>query len=488
LSDNINDTKKKVAGGIFWSFGERITAQLITTLVTIILARILDPSRYGIISILTVLISLCNVFVTSGFGSALVQKKEADDTDFNTAFLLSFLFSWVLYGVLFLLAPSFAEFYGMDELNPVLRVMALRLPIASVNTIQQANISRRMEFKRFFFATLFGTIISGIVGIFMALNGFGVWALVCQYLTNVSVDTIILWFIGGWMPKLEFSLARAKKIYSFGWKVLVSELTYNLDAEIRSLVVGKKFGASDLAFYDQGRKYPSLLVTNINSSISKVMLPAYSKYQDDLPQLKKMLRKSIHISVYVLSPILLGFASISREFVAILLGDKWLPAVPYLQLFCILYLTRPLQTACHQTLLAIGRSDLVLYIMIILQTISISSLLAAAFLFSNMFLTAVGLLLAELVGLFCFAVVARREIDYRISEQIIDIGSSLGIACIMVMVIFLVDLLPLPLWPLLALKIIAGCLVYFLLSVFTKNASFCYIKKIIYDLKLKKGK
>ena len=262
---NKEEKKNSIFGGLFWTFGERIIAQLVSLVVTIILARLLDPEHYGIISIVTVFITFCNIFVSSGFGSAVVQKKNADDDDFNTAFMIGFIISLILYAVIFTFSPFIGNFYNMPLLSPVMRIMGLRLILASFNTIQHAYIQKNMQFKKFFFATLIGTVISAVVGIIFAVLGFGVWALVAQYLTNTIIDSIVLLLIGQWKPKFVLKKSRAKKLFSFGWKVLVTEVVYTLEGDIRSLIVGKVFGSADLAYYDQGKKYPSLLVTNINS-------------------------------------------------------------------------------------------------------------------------------------------------------------------------------------------------------------------------------
>ena len=388
---NKTDSKKgsSVVGGLFWTFGERITAQLVTTIVTIILARILDPVHYGMISIVTVFITFCNIFVSGGFGSAVVQKKDATELDFNTAFMISFSVSIILYIIVFISAPYISVFYQMNELTLVIRVMGLRLIIASLNTIQHAYIQRQMKFKKFFFATLFGTIISAVVGITLAYLGLGVWALVAQYLTNTTIDTIVLLFVSEWKPKFEFKLQNAKKLFSFGWKVLGTELIYTLEGDIRSLIVGKVFGSADLAYYDQGKKYPSLFVTNISASINKVMLPAYSKEQDNLKLLKELLRKSIRIGVFLLAPLLIGFAIVSKNFILLLLTEKWLPAVPYIQIFCIVYLTRPLETACHQALLAIGESGLVMKIMLGINLFALMTVIVAVFILHSVLMIAV---------------------------------------------------------------------------------------------------
>lgn len=473
------DIGKKITGGLFWSFGERIVAQLVSTLVTIVLARLLEPEHYGIISIVTVFITLCNVFVASGFGSALVQKKEADALDFNTALYISLGMSAILYVALYFLAPYIADFYQMPLLTPVIRVMGFRLPLAAVNNIQQAFVRREMKFKRFFISTLFGTVISGFAGVGLAIAGWGVWALVAQYLTNTTIDTIVLFAVGGWRPKWQFSWTRARAIFDFGWKVLASELIFTLEADIRSLVIGKVFGSEDLAYFDQGKKYPSLVVTNINASINKVMLPAFSANQDDIPKLKQMLRKSISISVFLIGPILLGFAAISEEFVLIVLGEKWLPAVPFIQLFCIAYLTRPLQTACHQALLAIGKSKLVMYIMLAISTISLTTLVVAAFYFHSVIGIAIGYIISELFALGIFMVMAAKLLGYRIREQIVDLWAPLAIGAAMYAAVTLLNLSNRSAVEKLGLKMVVGVGTYTALSLMAQLPVVKYITENI---------
>lgn len=467
--------KNGIKGGLIWSFGERITAQLVSTLVTIVLARLLDPTHYGIISIVTVFISFCNVFVTSGMGSAIVQKKEVDERDYNTAFLISLTIAIVLYIALFLLAPYIAQFYGMKELKWVLRVMALRLPLASVNSIQQAHVQRAMQFKRFFIATLFGTVLSGFVGIALALKGFGVWALVAQYLTNTTVDTIVLIFVEKWIPKFQFSVEKAKSIYSFGWKVLATDLVYTAEEDIRSLIVGKVFGSADLAYYDQGKKYPSILVNNLNSAINKVMLPAYSRSQDNLENLKKMLRKSIAVGIFILAPVLIGFAAVSDSFISVILTDKWMFCSPYIKIFCIIYLTRPLETACHQALLAIGRSDIVLRIMIAINVVALAAVFIAVFGFNSVFLIAVGSLISSFVSLACFMGYSNKLISYHFGEQIEDIAPALFSSVVMGGIVYLIGLVNIDKVPLLFLQVVVGGIVYMLLAKLLKIQAFQYL-------------
>lgn len=475
--------KNSISGGLIWTFGERISSQIVSLIITIVLARILLPEYYGMISIVTVFISLCDVFVISGMGTALVQKKTVDEEDYNTAFIISMSIAVFLYIILFFLAPVISNFYMMDALTLVIRVMALRLPLAAINCIQQAHVQRSMAFKRFFFATLSGTLMSGVVGIYLAMNGFGVWALVFQYLTNTTVNTIVLFFVEEWIPKLQFSLDKAKEIYSFGWKVLATELVYTFENNICSLMIGKIFGAADLAFFDQGKRYPAILVNNINSAINKVMLPAYSRYQDDVSQLKNMLRKTIAVGAFLLTPILIGIAVVSETFIRVVITDKWLFCSPYIKIFCLMYLTRPLETACHQALLGMGKSDIVLRIMVIIHSVDFVLLLIAAFIFKSVFIIAVGTLITTFVSLNCFMYYSDRIIGYNLKEQIHDICPVIFCSIVMGGVVSLIGLLLDNPIPLLVIQIIIGAIVYIALAKVMNLAGFQYIYKKFYAKK-----
>lgn len=474
MKNNISK-QSGVMGGLFWTFGERIAAQLVSTIVTIVLARILDPEHYGIIAIVTVIITLLNVFVSSGFGSALVQKKDANILDFNTAFWMSFLLSVILYAALFFVSPIIADFYKNSQLVWVIRVLGIRLIFASLNNIQQAFIRKKMQFKKFFWATFLGTAISGGVGITLAVLGFGVWALVFQYLTNVFIDTTILFFVCGWKPKMQFSRESGKQIWGFGWKVLATELVFTIEGDIRSLIVGKVFGSADLAFYDQGKKYPSLFVTNINSSIQKVMLPAYSKIQDEKEKLLYSLRKSVSVGIYVLAPLLIGFAVIAHNFVSVVLTDKWIACVPFVQIFCFYFLTRPLESSCHQALLAIGKSGLVLVIMIIIHSFSLTSVLFAVFVLKSVLWIAIFSLISTFISITLFLLFTSKYLNYNFSKVISDIMPSLIIVCVMGVVVFFVGLIPMNVIVLLLVQIFIGAVVYLTLSFIFKIKPFAYL-------------
>lgn len=467
--------KQKVVGGLFWSFGERICAQLVTLIVGVILARILSPDDYGVISIVMVFITVCDVFVTSGFGTAIVQKKEVDKTDYNTAFYMSFIMSIVLYVVLFFTAPYIASFYEKEILTNVIRVLGVRLIITSLNTIQQAHLQREMKFRKFFIATIFGTVISCGVGIAMAYCGYGVWALVAQYLTNTVIDTLVLCIVGGWNPGLKISKKKAKEIYSFGWKVLCTNLVFTSESSIRSLIVGKKFGSEDLAYYDQGRKYPSLLVDNVNTTIQKVMLPTFSRMQDDKAELKRVLRRSVKIATYVLTPLLIGFAAVAQTFVPVVLTEKWAFAIPFIWIFCFQYLTRPIESSCHQALLAIGKSGLVFGIMVAINVVGIILTIVAVFVLNSVLWIALFSLMSTFISLVCFLAFSNKLLGYRAKEQLSDIMPSLVIGAAMGGCVFAMNYIPISDVALLIIQIVSGAVIYIVLSHLFKLEPYKYL-------------
>lgn len=476
-NNNEINLKSKTMSGVFWKFAERFGAQIVTLIVSIVLARILLPEDYGIISIVTILITLCNVFVTHGFGAALIQKNTSDHLDFSSVFYSSIFISLLLYVVLFFTAKPISIFYGNEILCPVIRVMGLRLPIAAINSVQQAYVAKTLDFKKFFFATLIGTIISGGVGLILAYKGFGVWALVAQYLTNVLIDTLVLFITIKWHPLWEFSFKRVKRLLSFGWKLLVSGLIDTGYNELRSLIIGKMYSTEDLAYYDKGKQFPSLIATNVNAALSSVLFATMSKVNDDISKVKNITRKSISLGSYLIMPCMVGLACVAEPFIRIVLTDKWLPAVPYLQIMCFVYAFWPLHTANLEAIKAIGRSDLYLVLEIIKKLVGLAILFAT--LWFGVFWIAVGMAISTLVGFFINAYPNRKLLKYSYLEQILDITPAILISFVMGICVYLIGRLQLNLYLLIILQITIGILVFILLSVITKNKSFKYILEFV---------
>lgn len=471
----MESNKQKVAGGLFWSYGERIMAQLVSLVVSIVLARLLDPENYGVISIVMIFITFCDAIVSGGFGNAIVQKKDADELDVNTMLCCSVATSFFLYVIIFFAAPFIAEFYEMDIIRPILRVLGLRLLISGVNSIQRAWIQKRMLFKRFFISTSFGTIISAIVGISMAYVGMGAWSLVAQYLTNSFIDTIVLFITNDWKPRLQFSWARAKQMLSYGWKVLVTTVVYTIEGDLRSLIIGKKFGSADLAYYDQGKKFPNLLVTNINTSISNVMFPVLSECQNDPIRLKQMCRRAVRMGIYLLSPLLIGLVGIADTFVVTILSVKWAPCIPYLRILTLVFLVRPFTTTCQQSILSVGRSDITLKIEIVVNTVAIGILFYSVFILESVIGIAIGTLIAEIVSMAMFMYYENKIIHYSYKEQLQDLIPSLLLSTLMGVIVYLIHFLPIHDGFALILQVLIGAIFYLVVSCIVRFEPFVYL-------------
>ncbi|MDY3908574.1 MAG: lipopolysaccharide biosynthesis protein [Eubacterium sp.] len=472
--------QKKVLSGLVWKFGERIGAQLVSLLVRIILARILMPEDFGVVTMIMIFIEIANVFVVSGFGQSLIQKKDADNLDFSSVFYFSVTMSWILYFIIFLGSPVVASFYGKPVLTPILRVLALKLPLAGINSVQQAYVQKHMMFKRFFFSTLIGTLVSAVVGIVMAYHGFGPWALVAQYLCNSAMDTLILWVTVKWRPDFRFSKSRMKEMFGFGWKMLLSELINTTYKQVRSLVIGKLYSEQDLAYYDQGQKLPNIIVTNINSSIGSVLFPAMTTRQDNKETLKQIVRRSIQVGSYIMWPLMIGFAVVAEPVVSLVFSDKWLPCVPFLQIACIQFALEPVQTANIQAVKALGKGRVMLIMEIVKKGFGLITLVAVMWQ-GVMWIAWTGMVVtffATLVN----STPNRKYLGYTYREQLADLLPAIFLAVVMGACVYAVGFLPLPLLPLLIVQILVGIGVYLLLSIILKVSAFSYawemLKKI----------
>lgn len=475
------ELRNKTLGSLLWKFAESFGAQGISFVVSMVLARILMPDEYGTIAIVTVIISLCNVFVNSGLGTALIQKKDADELDFSTVFYFSLGVSAVIYLFLFFLAPYIATYYSDELLCEVIRIMAISIIIASFNTVQHAYVSRHMQFKRFFFSTLGGTIGSAVVGITMAYRGLGVWALVGQYLFNSTVDTIVLFCTIEWKPKLMFSWKRWQDLFSYSWKLLISSLidtTYN---NLRSLIIGKQYTSADLAYYNKGKQFPDMISSNILTAIENVLFPAISIKQNNIESVKSMVRRFIKTGSYLMMPLMIGLAVVSKPLVTLILTDKWQFCVPYIQIYCVVGFLQPIQTANQQAIKALGRSDITLKLEIIKKVFGVTLLLAV--MKQGVFAIAASNIIYSIVVLLMNTFPNIKLLDYSLFEQLKDIINNLVITFIMGVAVYFIGMIPLSVIVVLFLQISVGITVYIGMSFVTKNESFNYILNIAKQLK-----
>ncbi len=469
---------------LVWKFAERMAAQLISTLVSILLARLLMPEDYGVVSVVMLLITFCNTFVTGGLGNALVQKPTADDTDFSSMFYVSLVLSAVIYAAIFFLAPLMAVFYENEMLVPLIRVMGLRIPFAAVNCIQQAFLTRRMQFKKFFVATLYGTVASAVVGIAMAYWGFGPWALVGQYLTNVVISTVVLAFVSGWRLRWLFDGHRVRQMLPFGLKMMAVSVIDTAFNEIRSVVISAKYSTVDLAVYENGRKFPNLLVTNVNTSIGSVIFPLMSKAQDDIAAVKDLMRRAIRLSTFLLAPLLIGFLVVSDRFVDAVLTAKWSECVPYIQITCIMCLFYPIHTINTQALNAVGHSGKTLKLEIVKKILNILILLIS--LSFGVIGIALGAMMVSLLSTWINAFYSRAMFRYSCWSQLGDIFPSLAMATVMAGAVYLLDrALTVNSWLALLLDVAVGIAIYVLACVVTKNREFAFLLQRMKALKPK---
>lgn len=466
---------------------ERAGVQVMQFVVSIVLARLLAPEEFGLIAMVMIVIAIADVFVQSGLGIALIRKKEVDDLDFSSVFYASLTIAATAYTIVFISAPFISDFFGQSGLTPVIRVLTLTLFIGVFNSIQNAYVARHMMFKKLFIRGLCATIPSGALGIFLAYQGFGIWALVVQQLSNASFSVLAMWFTVPWRPHLQFSWERLKDLFSFGWKLLVSALLDNIYDKIRAIVIGKMFSSAALAFNDRGDQFPKLLITNINNSISAVLLPTLSSYQDDKPQLKKMARRSIVTSSFVLVPMMTGLAMLAQPLVLILLGEKWLPCVPFIQAYCFTYALYPIHTSNLSAIQAMGRSDIFLKLEIIKKIYGLIIIVGSYFYFKTPIGLAYGAMVSAVISTFVNASPNKKLMGYSYFEQIKDICPSFILAAIMAAGMYGFSLIQMNLYLSFGLQIILGMVIYLSLAKILHLECFEYIIKTIFELRKKHG-
>ncbi len=473
---------QKIISNFLWRLLERFGAQGVTLIVSIILARLLAPEVYGTVALVTVLMAILQVFVDSGLGNALIQKKDADDLDFSSVFYFNITICLVLYALLFISAKPIASFYNNQELIPLIRVLGINLVISGVKNVQQAYVSRNLIFKKFFFSTLTGIIGSAFVGIWMAYKGYGAWAIVTQMLFNSTVDTLILWLIVGWRPKLMFSWNRLKALLSYGWKLLTSSLIDTCYNKARELIIGKVYQSSDLAYYSRGEQLPSNIVINICTAIDSVLFPTMSLKQDDIEQIKWMTKKAIKVTTFVILPMMVGAAVCSDAIISILYTDRWIECSIYLKIFCITYAFYPIHSANLSSIKAVGRSDIFLKLEIIKKIIGIVFLVISIEYGPSAI--AVSCLAGGLVSQFVNAFPNKKLLNYGYLEQLLDILPSLMISLVMGGIVYLVGMLPINMYLALLVQVLTGIIVYFGLAALCRIDGYTYIKQTLRNRKV----
>lgn len=470
-----NTLKRKAITGTLWQFMQKILGQLIQFGISVLLARILLPSDYGTVALAGMYSVLLGIFVSCGLGAALIQKKEIDDLDLCTVFWAQLSFASIIYLIVFFTAPFFSDILNNKELAPIVRVLALSMPLGALNSIQGSIVSRNMAFKTYFYRTLVSSILSGVIGLAMAYSGCGAWALVGQNLSSVIIGTITVYSQVRWLPSFKFSKERFKSLFSYGSRVAGASFLGTICAQLRGYLIGIFYTPADLAFYDRGASIPGLLSGNITGAISGALFPALTKLQDDKLAVKRGISKSMKISSYLTMPIFLGLAAVSDRLIELVYTGKWSACVPFMQVVCLIDCIALISSANLQALNAIGRADVVLKIELYKKPIMIAIIAITAFI--SPFAICVGMLIFNLWVLIVNTFPNRKLIFYPLKEQIMDILPNAILASSMALFVYIIGLtLPFNDLTIIITQIVLGVIIYISVSHISKNESYLFVR------------
>ncbi|NLC26107.1 MAG: lipopolysaccharide biosynthesis protein [Fastidiosipila sp.] len=473
-------TKPKVISSMFWKLLEKGGTQAISLVVQIVLARLLTPEDFGTIAIVLALINIAQVFVQGGLNTALIQKKDADTVDFSTVFYSSTVIAIVFYLILFVTAPIPAALYKNQDLVRIIRVLSLMLFPGALNSVQNAFISKNMLFKKQFNISLLSMLIGGLAGISAAYMGLGVWTLVIYYLSVQFFSATIMFLVIKWRPTSKFSFERLRVLFSFGGKLLVSDLLNRFYLDFRTLIIGKRFSSTLLGYYNRGESIPRAVMEAINGSIQAVMLPTLASIQDDKEGLKRVLRRSLKTSSFLVFPAMAGLTAVAKPLVHLLLGEKWLPALPFVQVFCLAAAFQMIQTANIQALHALGRGDTYLKLEAIKKiTGLIVFFICIPF---GMVAIAIGFAISAIVDAFIHMFSNKTLCDYSAGEQLRDILPALILSLIMGLAIYLLGFINLVIWQKLMIQVPAGVLIYVALARLFKLESWDYMLTAVREI------
>ena len=441
---------QSISGSLAWKLFERFGAQIVQMLVSIVIARILEPTEYGSVAMLAIFINLATVFVESGLSSALIQKADAGNADQSAVFFYSMGMAVLLYIVLFFASPFVAAFYGMPQLESLLRVLALVLFPGAFNSLQISILSKRMQFKSQAKCSLLSVTVAGAAGILFALFGYGAWALVIYQLGNKILTSILLHYYLRWRPSLNFSISATFDLFRFGVRILGANLVDTLYHNLESLIIGKKFSAATLAFCDKGKMFPLVLIDNVDGAIQSVMYPSYALRQDDMPGLQKMLLKTISASTYLVYPLMIGLACAAEPLVWLILGEKWMGAVPFLEIYCVIS--------------------------------ALALLMTASFLFNSPFSILIAALIGEIVGTLLSAMPLQATIGVSLLQQFKACFNNLCMALVMGLFVYALTKAELAYPVMLLAQIVVGICVYAFESIVFKNCNYQFMKGAIFGV------
>lgn len=469
--------KNKTVKGTFWSAADAFLGQGVTFIVGIVLARLLSPAEYGLIGICMIFTTVLFGLVDSGFSSALIRKKNVANEDYNTMFITNMVISIFFYILLYLLTPFIALFFNQPKLVEVLRVMGWILILQALSITQITILTKRIDFKTKTKASLLSAIISGIVGIVMAILGFGVWALVGQQLSRQLIYTICMWILIRWWPVFKFNLDSFRYMWGFGWKMTLSGVLNNIWNQLYQVVVGKFYSPATLGQYTRSRDYANLFSANFTTIIQRVTYPVLSELQDDSERMVVAYRKVIKVSMFVTALAMISLGAIAEPFIYVLIGPKWNEAATFLPLICISMSLYPLHALNLNMLQVQGRSDIFLYLEILKKIISVGPLLLGIFV--NIYWMLIGSIVTGIISFFLNSYYTGKRLGYSSWMQLKDVAPSYGIAMLVAISVYFLKYIPLSYWIVLPLQIVIGIVVIVIVCLLLKPSEFIYLKDIV---------
>ncbi len=477
--------KQKTISGLIWSFIDSVAGQGITFIVGIILARLLSPKEFGLIGMLTIFIAISQSFIDSGFHHALIRKQDCTQADYSTVFYFNIVVGVFFYILLFACANSIGIFFHEPILKQLIRVLGLALIINSFTIIQSTLLTKRIDFKLQAKISVIASFVSGIISIYMAYTGWGVWSLVALTLLKYAINSLLLWCWNKWKPIFVFSRKSFKELFSFGSKLLVSGLIDTIYRNVYYVIIGKYFAAVELGYYTRAEQFQSLPSANLQSIIGRVSYPVLSTIQDDIPRLRETYKKIIRSTMLITFVLMLGMAAIAKPMILTLIGEKWEPCVIYLQMLCFAGMLYPLHALNLNMLNIQGRSDLFLRLEIIKKVLAIPVIVITVFFGIKAMIS--GMILLSLIAYYLNSYWSGRLIGYSFLEQIKDILPSFMIAAVMSIVVFIegmfIKMTPLSM---LIVQLTTGAVLTFSLCEGFRFKDYLYIKEIVNDKFLKR--
>lgn len=469
--------KNKTVKGVSWSFIDNVASSGITFLVGLVLARLLTPEEYGVMAIITIFIAVSNSIIDSGFSSALIRKPDVKRIDYNTVFFFNLVISLLLYLFLYLASSSISTFFKEPILLDVTRVISWILVINALAIIPRTILVKEVNFKIQTKVSLVSSIISGIIGIVMALTNMGVWSLVGQQISRQILNTSFLWIYCKWRPIFEYSQESFKEMFSFGSKLLISGLLETVYRNIYYIVIGHFYSSSQLGQYTRAEQFNNIFSSNLTTVIQRVSYPVLSSIQDESQRLREAYRKVIKVTMLITFACMLGLAAVAKPLIIILIGEKWLPAVYFLQIICFAGMLYPLHAINLNVLQVKGRSDIFLKLEVIKKIIGIIPIVIGIFYGIEYMLW--GGVFISFIAYFLNCYYSSNLINYTLIEQIKDVLPTFGISCIVAMLMWSLSFLPWNMFVLLSLQISVGILLALIIYEKTKLSEYLELKSLI---------